>query len=32
VYVTGLVEDGSLSATLVPVLVSPEIAAATPVA
>jgi hypothetical protein len=32
VYVTGLVEDGSLSATLVPVLVSPDIAAATPVA
>jgi hypothetical protein len=32
VYVTGLVEDGSLGATFVPVLVSPDIAAATPVA
>ena len=32
IYVIGLVEDGSLTATLVPVLVSPDIAAATPVA
>ena len=32
VYVTGLVEEGSLGATLVPVLISPDIAAATPVA
>ncbi|MGH2615251.1 MAG: DUF4397 domain-containing protein [Thermomicrobiales bacterium] len=31
-YVTGLVADGSLGAVLVPVLVSPDIAAATPVA
>ena len=31
VYVTGLVDGGSLGATLIPVFVSPDIAAATPV-